>query len=199
MLYYLKKSDRDLAQLVNSKLRKSLAGSGVKRKSKLKSKQSVKGVNVRDIPPLMKFGKVYITADQLYFNNLLGIRNKSNRQVTGIPNVMVSDTLVHLIFKILDGSNITKSDLSVLKPHEKIIYDKLMKLSGLHKSMVNSVDETLSEMKKRLELISGEIEAGNNNKELLKEAHGILFSMAQMNVITHIAANQYYKDLKSFF
>ena len=74
-----------------------------------------------------------------------------------------------------------------------------MKLSGLHKSMVNSVDETLSEMKKRLELISGEIEAGNNNKELLKEAHGILFSMAQMNVITHIAANQYYKDLKSFF
>jgi hypothetical protein len=26
-----------------------------------------------------------------------------------------------------------------------------MKLSGLHKSMVNSVDETLSEMKKRLE------------------------------------------------
>ena len=36
-------------------------------------------------------------------------------------------------------------------------------------------------------------------KELLKEAHGILFSMAQMNVITHVAANQYYKDLKSYF
>ena len=194
-----KKSDRDLAQLVNSKLRKSLAGSGIKRKSKSKSKQSVKGVNVRDIPPLMKFGKVYITADQLYFNNLLGIRNKSNRQVTGIPNVMVSDTLVHLIFKILDGGSLTKSDLSVLKPHERIIYDKLMKLSGFHKTMVNSVDDTLSEMKKRLELISGEIEAGNNNQELLKEAHQILHSMAQMNVITHVAASEYYKDLKSFF
>ena len=92
---------------------------------------------------------------------------------------------VHLIFKILDGNNLNKSDLFVLTPPERVIYDKLMKLSGLHKSMVNSVDETLSEMKKRLELISGEIEAGNNNKELLKEAHGILFSMAQMNVITH--------------
>ena len=147
----------------------------------------------------MKFGKVYITADQLYFNNLLGIRNKSNRQVTGIPNVMVSDTLVHLLFKILDGGSLTKSDLSVIKPHERIIYDKLMKLSGFHKTMVNTVDDTLSEMKKRLELISGEIEAGNNNKELLKEAHQILFSMAQMNVITHVAANEYYKGLKSFF
>jgi hypothetical protein len=157
------------------------------------------GVHVKQYPKIMKFGKVYITADQLYYNNLLGIRNKNNRQVTGIPNVIVSDSLVHLIFKILDGGSVTKSDLSILKPNEKAIYDKLMKLSGLYKSMVNSVDETLSEMKKRLQLISGEIEAGNNNKELLKEAHGILFSMAQMSVITHIAANQYYKDLKSFF
>ena len=54
-------------------------------------------------------------------------------------------------------------------------------------------------MKKRLELISGEIEAGNNNDELLKEAHGILNSMAQMKVITHAQASKYYKDLKSFY
>ena len=85
------------------------------------------------------------------------------------------------------------------KPHEKIIYDKLTKLSGFYKTIINSVDDTLSEMKKRLELISGEIEAGNNNQELLKEAHQILFSMAQMNVITHVAASEYYKGLKSFF
>jgi len=104
-----------------------------------------------------------------------------------------------LIFKILDGGNLTKSDLSVLKPNEKVVYDKLMKLSGFHKTIVNSVDETLSEMKKRLELISGEIEAGNNNQELLKEAHGILHSMAQMKVITHVEASKYYKDLKNFF
>ena len=92
-----------------------------------------------------------------------------------------------------------KSDLSVLKPNKKVVYDKLMKLSGFHKTIVNSVDETLSEMKKRLELISGEIEAGNNNQELLKEAHGILHSMAQMKVITHVEASKYYKDLKNFF
>ena len=104
-----------------------------------------------------------------------------------------------MIFKILDGGNLTKSDLSVLKPNEKVVYDKLMKLSGFHKTIVNSVDETLSEMKKRLELISGEIEAGNNNQELLKESHGILHSMAQMKVITHVEASKYYKDLKNFF
>ena len=194
-----KKSDQEAARTFNNKLLGSKAQAGKGIKSKSKSKPIIKGVDVRNIPPLMKFGKIYLTADQLYFNNLLGVRNKNNRQVTGITNIIVSDTLVHLIFKILDGGNITKSDLSVLKPHEKIIYDKLMKLSGLHKTMVNTVDDTLHELKKRLELISGEIEAGNNNKELLKEAHQILFSMAQMNVITHVAANQYYKDLKSYF
>jgi hypothetical protein len=35
--------------------------------------------------------------------------------------------------------------------------------------------------------------------ELLKEAHGILHSMAQMKVITHVEASKYYKDLKTFF
>ena len=198
--YFISRFHGEIAKAqarTNNQILMAVSGSGLKINKK--SKAAIQGVNVRDIPPLMKFGKVYITADQLYFNNLLGIRNKSNRQVTGIPNVMVSDTLVHLLFKILDGGSLTKSDLSILKPSEKVVYDKLMKLSGLHKTMINSVDESLSEMKKRLELISGEIEAGNNNKELLKEAHGILFSMAQMNVITHVAANQYYKDLKSYF
>jgi hypothetical protein len=186
------KGDRDMGNHLNFSL-------GISDEPTQEAPLTGFGVHVKQYPKIMKFGKVYVTADQLYYNNLLGIRNKNNRQVTGIPNVIVSDSLVHLIFKILDGGSVTKSDLSILKPNEKTVYDKLMKLSGLHKSMVNSVDETLSDMKKRLELISGEIEAGNNNKELLKEAHGILHSMAQMKVITHVEASKYYKDLKSFF
>ncbi len=104
---------------------------------------------MREIPHLMKLGKIYITADQLYYHNLLGVRNKNNRQVTGVTNIIVSDTLVHLLFKVLDGGHLNKSDLSILKPSEKVLYDKLMNLSGLHKTMINSVDETLSELKKR--------------------------------------------------
>jgi hypothetical protein len=193
---FAKEQNKAEALAFNSNLsKKQVKGKGIK----AKSKPVIQGIGVREVPQLMKLGKIYITADQLYYNNLLGVRNKNNRQVTGVPNKLVSDTLVHLIFKILDGNNLNKSDLFVLTPPERVIYDKLMKLSGLHKSMVNSVDQTLSEMKKRLELISGEIEAGNNNKELLKEAHGILFSMAQMNVITHTSASEYYKGLKSYF
>ena len=60
-------------------MRASLAGNGLKRKSKSKSKPAIKGVNVSDAPPLKKFGKLYRTADQLYYNYLLGIRNKCKR------------------------------------------------------------------------------------------------------------------------
>ena len=45
-------------------------------------------------------------------------------------------------------------------------------------------------MKKRLELISGEIEAGNNNKELLKEAHGILLIFNGTNERNYTCSRQ---------
>ena len=91
--YFISRFHGEIAKAqarTNNQILMAVSGSGLKIKKK--SKAAIQGVNVRDIPPLMKFVKLYITADQLYFNNLLGIRNKSNRQVTGIPNVMVSDT-----------------------------------------------------------------------------------------------------------
>ena len=55
-------SDRIAATTFNTKLRAYMAGNGIKRKSKSKSKPVIKGVNVREVPPLMKFGKVYFPA-----------------------------------------------------------------------------------------------------------------------------------------
>ena len=59
--------------------------------------------------------------------------------------------------KIVDGEHVTRSDLSILNKKDKMIYDKLMVISGFH--IHKTVDNTASEMKQRMRLIEGELGA----------------------------------------
>jgi hypothetical protein len=101
--------------------------------------------------------------------------------------------------KIIDGDKITKSNLSLLNDKERQIYDKLMLLSGLHKTHDNTFDKTAQDLKETIATIRGEIEAGNNNPELLRESHTVLHTMAGIGLITGNAAVKHYNELKSFF
>ena len=55
------------------------------------------------------------------------------------------------------------------------------------------------EMKDRLGLIVGEIEAGNSNKKLLEELHELLFKMVRVYLISKSAASTYYNNIKKEF
>ena len=54
-------------------------------------------------------------------------------------------------------------------------------------------------MKKRLGLLTGEIEAGNSNKSLLTELHELLFKMVRIHLISKSAATKYYNNKRSIF
>jgi hypothetical protein len=157
------------------------------------------GIRIKKYPKIMRFGKVCISPDDLYYKNMLRIRLHNKRSILGLPDIRVSDTLATIIMKIVDGNRVTKSDLSVLSKKDKMIYDKLMVVSGLHKTVDNSFNESAEEMKQRLRLIEGEIGAGNDNPLLMKESHQLLHSMHACGMISHKAANQHYRHLKSFF
>ena len=120
--------------------------------------------------------------------------------MNGYPNKRESDNFVDVIFKILENKTITKTDLKNIHS-ERIIYDNLIVLSGIHKSksIPTTIEDTAPEMKNRLGLIVGEIEAGNSNKELLKELHELLFKMSQINLISRSAATKYFNNIKSEF
>jgi hypothetical protein len=157
------------------------------------------GIRIKKYPKVMKFGKVCISPDDLYYKNMLRIRLHNKRSILGMPDIRVSDSLATIIMKIVDGNRVTKSDLSVLSKKDKMIYDKLMVVSGLHKTVDNSFNESAEEMKQRLRLIEGEVGAGNDNPMLLKESHQLLHSMHACGMISNKAATKHYNHLKSFF
>lgn len=157
------------------------------------------GINTKEYSKMMKFGKVAISPDDLYYKNILKIRLHNKRSILGIPDIRVSDSLAAVLMKIVDGEHVTRSDLSILNKKDKMIYDKLMVISGLHKTIDNTFDDTASEMKQRMRLIEGELGAGNNNPMLLKESHQLLNSMHACGMISARQANKHYKDIKSYF
>ena len=81
------------------------------------------------------------------------------------------------------------------------IYDNLVVQSGLHKSNLipTTIEQTSEQIKYRLGLITGEIEAGNSNKSLLTELHELLFKMVRIHLISKSAATKYYNNLKDQF
>jgi hypothetical protein len=158
------------------------------------------GIHHRALPSKFVFGKIKIDLNKLFYRNLLSITDSKGKQMNGYPNKRVSDNFVDVIFKILENKTITKTDLKNIHS-ERILYDNLIVLSGIHKSksIPTTIEDTAPEMKNRLGLIVGEIEAGNSNKELLKELHELLFKMSQINLISRSAATKYFNNIKSEF
>ena len=69
-------------------------------------------------------------------------------------------------------------------------------MSGLHKTHDNTFDTTAQELKQQLEVVEGEVFAGNNNPELLKEIHRILWTMNSVGLISGVVALKRFKDIK---
>ena len=144
-LYSLLRSDQ-LKKIEEAYPEKKVQGSGLSHHRK----PLHEGIHTKEYPSLIRFGKIHISPDKLHYKNILAIKNGLKRNYVGIPEKKVSDALASTIMKIVDGGSIKKSDLHVLSLNDKHIYDKLMMMSGLHKTHDNTFDESSKEMKARL-------------------------------------------------
>jgi len=130
----------------------------------------------------------------------LSIKKHNGQKIIGHRNKKVSDNFIDVIFKMIDDKPISQSDLKNIND-ERLIYDNLIVQSGLNKSkkIPTTIEKTSQEMKNRLGLLVGEIEAGNSNKKLLEELHELLFKMVRVYLISKSAATTYYNNIKKEF
>ena len=166
------------------------------------AKVGMKGLGIQNqvLPQTVIFGKIALDLNKLYYQNILSIKRHNGNKIIGHKNKRVSDNFVDIIFKMFDNKPITQSDLKNIKD-ELMIYDNLVVQSGLHKSnqIPTTIEQTSEQMKHRLGLLTGEIEAGNSNKTLLTELHELLFKMVRVHLISKTAATAYYKNIKDQF
>jgi hypothetical protein len=158
------------------------------------------GLKSQVLPQKFIFGKIAIDLNKLFYQNILSIKKHNGQKIIGHRNKKVSDNFIDVIFKMIDDKPITQSDLKNIKD-ERLIYDNLIVQSGLNKSkkIPTTIEQTSQEMKNRLGLLVGEIEAGNSNKKLLEELHELLFKMVRIYLISKSAATTYYNNIKKEF
>jgi hypothetical protein len=158
------------------------------------------GLKSHVLPSTISFGKIALDLNKLYYQNILSIKRLNGNKIIGHKNKRVSDNFVDIILKMFENKPISQSDLRNIKD-EQMLYDNLIVQSGLHKSkkFPTNIEQTSEQMKNRLGLITGEIEAGNSNKSLLSELHELLFKMVRIHLISKNGATAYYKNIKSQF
>jgi hypothetical protein len=158
------------------------------------------GIKNHVLPSTVPFGKIALDLNKLFYQNVLSIKRHNGNKIIGHKNKRVSDNFVDIIMKMFENKPITQSDLKNIKD-EQMLYDNLIVQSGLHKlkKIPTNIEQTSEQMKNRLGLITGEIEAGNSNKALLTELHELLFKMVRVHLISKNAAAAYYKNIKDNF
>jgi hypothetical protein len=139
-----------------------------------------------------------IHTQRLFYDNLLIITSKTGQSITGLKKQKVSNAFVELMLKVLKGGTPNLKDVHALSDHEKKLYDLLVYASGLSKVVEPVGSGVKDHLRKRLELIEGEIEAGNTNAALVSEARQVLHSMAQMGMISRPSAVKHLKQLTHF-
>jgi hypothetical protein len=96
--------------------------------------------------------------------------------------------------KICNNEDINKNDVLVLNDKDTILYSVLMNKSGLKKKYNIDNSKSIKALKDRLELVEGEMLAGNTNNDIQKELYDIVFKLANLGAITLSSARKYYKN-----
>ena len=147
------------------------------------------------LPKFCRLGKCDVNLHKLFYKNILSITHNGYK-LPGAKNTPVSDEFVKLVMDLCKGVYPSTKDLSKLPPMEMQTFDSLLYLAGLHKRVENTADKTIPKLKQRIELIGGEIQAGNTNTLLKDELRDIVYKLYHMNEITQNAASDYLKQFK---
>jgi hypothetical protein len=122
------------------------------------------------------------------------LKYKNGINVKTFNNIKISDKLRSIIINLVQGYKPTTTEINTLSKTEQELYDRLIYLSNLNKSVENTQDKTVNNLKKRLEIISGEIQAGNNNPTLKTELKSILEKLTNFKVISKKSMTDYLKQ-----
>jgi hypothetical protein len=157
------------------------------------------GYGLQKLPNECQFGNININLDKLYHKNILSVTSNKGYKLMGFQNTRVSDAFVALIMKYCKKEHVLPKDINNLNLSEKELYDHLVHLAKLSKDVASSSDQTIEKLKNRFQLIDGQIQAGNNNPELLHELYQLLQKMVNFNLISASEFKRYFKQVEKKF
>lgn len=157
-----------------SKAQNIVFGCGLEKTVTRPKKQFVEKIDFAEGLPKDKsyipFGK-YVIHKQKLTGGILQVRTIKGGAIPKLPTLGISPALGGIIKKMVGGGLPTYDEMNALNEDEKNTLYKVFKLSQIDKAdMLPSPDKTKEETEmNRFQILKGQIQAGNDSTELIKE------------------------------
>jgi len=154
----------------------SMEGKGVKKAFKAHRIKLGKGISIPEIPKYREFGKFIVHYPQLIDSNILNLKFPSTGTIPHIKPVYVDENFKEFIIDTLNTGRVNNRHFDSLTEPEKSHFTKIARGAKLTEklNLKPLTEDREKEDLNRLQLMLGEINAGNDNEKLLKEARALV-------------------------
>jgi hypothetical protein len=131
-----------------------------------------RGVSInKDMPKYREFGKYIIHYPQLLEENVLNLKFPSTGTIPSIKPVHIDDNFKEFIIDVLDWGKVNQRHYDSLTEPEKTHFLKIARGAKVLNTLKfkTPVEDKEEEDMKRLQLLFGELNAGNDNINMVKE------------------------------
>lgn len=132
----------------------------------------------------------------------LQILYPSKCPVKEFPKVAISSDFISLLYDILENQKFNAQEYEGLEGYEKELFDKLITFCKIPRSEVQNLtrhkkitDKSRDQDIKRFNLLKGELLAGNDSNEVVKELKSLLIKLNGQKVITRSDYNTLMSNL----
>lgn len=150
--------------------KKLIVGRGLKGKKSFSEKIDKSISSLPETKSYVPFGKYVLNHRRLADNKLM-VKTIKGGAVTGIPTLAISPVLGGIIKKMVGGALPSYNEMSSLSEEEQNTLYKIFKISQVDNvDMLPAPNKTKEEEEfNRFQILKGQILAGNDSKELIKE------------------------------
>lgn len=146
-----------------------------------------KGIAIQEEQPRYRtFGKYIIHMPFLENENVLNVKFKSMGSIPSIKPVSIDDNFKEFVMEILNTGQVNQKHYNSLTDAEKAHFHKIVKGAGLSNTLKFKADDKIDDKKdvKRLDVLVGQIVAGNDNDKVMKEAKELIKKCVDNGSIT---------------
>ena len=119
-------------------------------------------------------------------DNVLNVKFQSMGTIPSIKPVSIDDNFKDFVLDIMNTGHVNQQHYNTLTEAEKSHFHKIVKGAGLSNTLKFKQDSKIDDKKdiKRIDILVGEIVAGNDNDKVMKEAKELIRKCVENGSIT---------------
>lgn len=127
-----------------------------------------------------KFGKFEVSIPRLK-QNILTLRTERKSSSTGIKTQLISNEFKDILLDYRDTGKFNVNGYQKLPDHDKKLFNDLLQKTGMDDTLgIRIRDDEMIKLIDRYELLSGQVQAGNDSLELRKELKQVVLKLVKL-------------------